>query len=333
MLTLVPQQINTFYAAATLGYTLSFLLEIAVTTIIRLCVFWIWEPSIFDLTPTVPLIILPWTLRDHNYRPKRITLFVADFVASCVTAPIIEEYMKLRVVELSTKLPCNYSWKMVDKYNHSNSKRKSKKRKRKKTLVPVERKHDEAPVTKINSYVSHMLAASLGMKLCDATRRVLMYTKYNHEHKSFYAFFRGFFPIHELCGSMTALELAKRDVLGLSVPLWKLLLPAVGVHGIANLKGMKPIYKWNSLSPWSELQLSPWYNVGPMPPALAVTKLMPKLMWFIIMGRVLGYCIKNYYMIGRKAIKRTDTFADKNASLFGEIRTSDLLRKAKKEKQ
>jgi hypothetical protein len=50
-----------------------------------------------------------------------------------------------------------------------------------------------------------------------------------------------------LCGTITALELAKRDVvLGLNAPLWKMLFPAVaGVHCIANLKGKKPILKWN----------------------------------------------------------------------------------------
>jgi len=314
-----------------LGYTLSFLLEIFFTTVIRLGVFWIWEPSIFSLTPTVPLIILPWTLRDHNYRPKRITLFTADFVTTCIAAPIIEEYMKLKVLELSTKLPHNYRWKKVQK-NNLNSNKKKKKKRRKHTLEAVERKQGETPVTNINSYVSHMLAASLGIKLCDATRRILMYTKHGHEHKSFYAFFRGFFPIHELCGCMTALELAKRDVLGLDTPLWKMLLPAVGVHGIANLKGMKPIFKWNSVSPWTELQLSPWYIRDDRPPAQLFTKGLTKLMWLIIMGRVLGCCIKNYYMIGRMAIKRTTTFAQKNASFSAEMHTSELLKKTKKEK-
>ena len=32
-------------------------------------------------------------------------------------------------------------------------------------------------VTNINCYVTQMLAASLGLKLCDVTRRILMYTK------------------------------------------------------------------------------------------------------------------------------------------------------------
>lgn len=84
-----------------------------------------------------------------------------------------------------------------------------------------------------------MLAVSFAMKLCDGGRRVLLYTKAGNANKSFYAFFRGGFPIHELCGTMTALALAKRDLLGFHIPLWKLLAPAVVVHGMANFRGKK----------------------------------------------------------------------------------------------
>jgi hypothetical protein len=51
------------------------------------------------------------------------------------------------------------------------------------------------------------------------------------------------------------------------------------------------------------------------------------------MGRVLGYILKNYYMIGRKAVKRTTTFAGKNASFSAEMHTSALLKKTKKDKK
>jgi hypothetical protein len=37
-------------------------------------------------------------------------------------------------------------------------------------------------------------------------------------------------------------------------------------------------------------------------------------------------------MIGRMAIKRTTTFAQKNASFSAEMHTSELLKKTKKEK-
>ena len=94
-------------------------------------------------------------------------------------------------------------------------------------------------VISVNPYVTNMLAVSLGLKLADAVRRIGMYTKSNHVDKSFYAVFRGIFPIHELCGTVTALALARRDVLGQSMPWWKLVLPAAIIHGMANFRGMK----------------------------------------------------------------------------------------------
>ena len=39
----------------------------------------------------------------------------------------------------------------------------------------------------------------------------------------------------------------------------------------------------------------------------ALTKALPKLMWFITMESVLGYSMKHYYKIGRQALKRTTT--------------------------
>jgi len=97
----------------------------------------------------------------------------------------------------------------------------------------------ERDVVSANQYVTQMLAASLGLKLFDAGRRILLYTKSYHANKSFYAICRGIFPIHELCGTMSAIALAKRDLLGVRMPLWKLLGPAVVIHGMANFRGMK----------------------------------------------------------------------------------------------
>ena len=84
-----------------------------------------------------------------------------------------------------------------------------------------------------------MLAASLGLKLFDITRRILMYTKETDDYKHIYAIIRGTFPIHELCGTMTILLLARRDVLGVNLPMWKILGPAVFIHAMANFRGMK----------------------------------------------------------------------------------------------
>ncbi len=234
----VIAKISTFYASATLGTFFALMLEIGLTTLIRLAVFCIWEPSIFSLTPDVPLIVLPWTLRDHKYRPKRITLFAADFTTTCIAAPCIEEYVKLKVMQLSSNLPRNFRQRKLGK-NENNKKRRRRGKKKNYVIEEIVRNQNEEQVTNINTYVSHMLAASLGMKLADSVKRTMMYTKKGDVHKKFYAIMRGFYPVHELCGTMTALELAKRDVLGFDIAQWRMLFPAVFIHGMANLKGMK----------------------------------------------------------------------------------------------
>ena len=185
----------------------------------------------------------------------------------------------------------------------------------------------EMDVVNANRYVTHMLAASVGLKLCDAVRRILMYTKPQHANKSFYALCRGIFPIHELCGTMTAIGLAKRSLLGVDMPLWKTLLPAVVVHGMANFRGMKPIFKWNSATPWSEMQLSPLAVPDSSTLPQLIKKGYAKLMWLIILSRVLGYCIKNYYMVNRQALKRTTTYAGNHAAFSAELATAEMLKK------
>ena len=125
----------------------------------------------------------------------------------------------------------NFKWTVK-----SSSKNKKSKRKKAEAVL---RNPGDSEVTNINAYVSQMLAVSIGIKLCDSARRILMYTKASDNNKEFYALCRGIFPIQELCGTMTALALAKRDVLGWDMPLWKMLAPAVVIHGMANFRGMK----------------------------------------------------------------------------------------------
>jgi hypothetical protein len=98
--------INTFFVSFTIGYILTFCMEVFATTGIRLAVFGWLEPTVFrQLIPKVPLCILPWVLQDNHYRPKRVTIFVADLIANCVAAPVIEEYSKLLLLQSATNLP------------------------------------------------------------------------------------------------------------------------------------------------------------------------------------------------------------------------------------
>ena len=264
-------------------------------------------------------------------QPKRITLFAADFASSCLAAPIIEEYIKLKLVQLGGRLPRNYRRVKRKKEKGSNKKSgKTKKKRKRYTLEKIERGPGEAEVTNVNVFITQMIAASVGLKLCDSVRRILMYTKRTDASKSFYAFARGVFPIHELCGTMTAIELAKRDLLGVDLPLWRILLPAVFIHGMANFRGMKPLFKWNSSTPWSEMQLSPWNVADDSTLGQMVSKGLAKLTWLIILGRVLGYCIKNYYLLKRQAMKRTTTYAGKQAAFSAELAATDYLKKTKK---
>lgn len=315
--------IGTFHVSFTLGYILAFVSEVIVTTIVRLGVFKIWEPSIFKLTPEVPSLILPWVLREKQYKPKRITLFAADFGASCIASPIIEEYLKLMVVRWTCRLPRNFK-------HNKKLYQKGKRRKKQNTLQPV-RATDAPQVSNINCYVTQMLAASLGLKLFDITRRILMYTKETDDYKHIYAIIRGTFPIHELCGTMTILLLARRDVLGVNLPMWKILSPAVFIHAMANFRGMKPIFKWNSSTPWSEMQINQLKKGDDYIWKQIIPKTYAKLVWMTILCRVLGFCIKNYYLIGRQAMKRTTMYSGKLHAFTAKLETDKLLKKRKKD--
>lgn len=131
----------------------------------------------------------------------------------------------------------------------------AKSKRKRKVAETVVRLPGDKDVVNANKYVTQMLAVSLGIKLCDTGRRILLFTKPTNDNKSFYAICRGIFPIHELCGTMTAIALAKRDLLGVSMPLWQLLAPAVVIHGMANFRGMKVGHEvwWNT--DWSDVRL------------------------------------------------------------------------------
>merc|ERR1711865_524790 len=69
------------------------------------------------------LFILPWVLREYKYRPKRITLLVADIVTSCIACPIIEEFTKLRLLQWTIPLSKNFNWVQKLSPHHKKQKR------------------------------------------------------------------------------------------------------------------------------------------------------------------------------------------------------------------
>ena len=117
----------------------------------------------------------------------------------------------------------------------------------------------------------------------------------------------------------------------------------------------QPIFKWNSATPWSEMQLSrdtfssdtllsmggatshtytgPAAGNGVKSFAAWLGKEFPRITWLIILFRVVGYCVKNYYMINRQAYKRATTYAGKHAAFSAELETAAKLKKSAKEKK
>lgn len=73
------------------------------------------------------------------------------------------------------------------------------------------------------------------------------------------------------------------------------------------------------------MQLSPWSVADASTLPQLLTKGFGKLMWLIILCRVLGYCIKNYYLINRQAVKRTTTYAGKHAAFSAELTVNNKL--------
>lgn len=96
---------HSFFVTASIGYLFTFFVEVLSTTVIRLSVFCLFERGVFALAPEVPIPIIPWVLKDRQYRPKRITILVADFVTSCMFCPIVEETVKYMFLQWTVDLP------------------------------------------------------------------------------------------------------------------------------------------------------------------------------------------------------------------------------------
>jgi hypothetical protein len=57
-----------------------------------------------------------------------------------------------------------------------------------------------------------------------------------------------------------------------------------------------------------------------------VKKGYAKLMWIITISRVFGYCVKNYYMVNRHAVKRTTKYAGNPSAFSAELEATELLK-------
>ena len=167
---------------------------------------------------------------------------------------------------------------------------------------------DEPP--HVHCYLTHCLAAAVGFKFVDAARRVCVFTRPRHPQKTFFAVVRGVVPIHELCGALTASRLARRDAAAAfnrrrprgvkrrRVPSALMVIaPAAILRALANFRGCKPVFKWESNQPWVELQLQAWNQPDDATWDRVLFKSVASFGWWLMLARVLAYACSDYYRV------------------------------------
>ncbi|CAM9945962.1 unnamed protein product, partial [Hapterophycus canaliculatus] len=97
---------------------------------------------------------------------------------------------------------------------------------------------------------------------------------------------RGFFPLFELCGSIMAMNLARRDILGDRMNRLQLFFVPASLNAYAVFRGTKPLFKWASSKPWDELQVKAWVFPRGMTPFQRARKGFASVAWSIIILRV-----------------------------------------------
>ena len=108
---------------------------------------------------------------------------------------------------------------------------------------------------------------------------------------------------------------------------------AVAFHATANFRGKKPIFKWNSATPWAEMQLSEWgvRDESTLPQILK--KLAQKVAWGWWLAKCGGFCIKNYYILARRATKRTTMYAGNEEAFEAELIAGRILKQNEKDEK
>ncbi len=342
--------IRTFFTAATAGYVGAFVGEIVVATAVKLLAFYHLEPKMHATCPEIPSIHLPWVWKEDctGYRPRLVTLLVADLTINCLASPVIEETVKLMCYRLCSWIRPTTALQeeereeqMMQRRNpspgggggggagaglaegaassasagvaasSSSTMQRWRRRPVRSLLAAILHvllapfsagpgKHRYRRPDTVHSTLVYMTAAALGLKAADNARRILMYTRPEDTSKPFFALARGFFPVHELCGAFTALNLVRRDILGERMSWLRLLAPAIILHSMANFRGMKPIFKWASSSPWTEMQLQALSAPDYATALQQIWKAVWGLVWFAVLARVLGYIMFRHYLLSKQ---------------------------------
>lgn len=319
----INRVIDTFTTSIIIGYPILCIIEAILATVIRLIIIRIFEPDAFKLCPRVPALLLPWRLTVEGYFPSRVTLVLFSICNNCIMAPIVEELFKARILiqalrkNAKTSTPKNDLQKVntitppalvdangqaVSGVSKSDTNSESN-RPSSLSIQPHQQRYLDFINRKwvtIRTYVIFMLAASLGLKVMDNTRRILLYAYPHQRHKSFFAVARSFFPVQELCGAMTALALGKRDLIGHKISLFEAIRPAIFLHVMASLRGVKPMFVWNSHRPWDEIQLQAWNAADNSPPQQLFLSGAMNMLWFIVIIKSLTNVIQQFVVYSRE---------------------------------
>jgi len=154
----------------------------------------------------------------------------------------------------------------------------------------------------VRSYLIYMLAASYGIKVADMTRRILLYTHPYHPNKAFYALARSVHPIRELCGLLTGLRWAARDMLNHKTSLLSIIWPAVVLNSMACFRGMKPVYVWQSRKPWEDVQLHVlhYMDIHPLNSPEVYLRLISNVLWYAYLIKVMVNISSDYVRLSRE---------------------------------
>ncbi len=243
-------------------------------------------------------------LKNFRVPIKRRSQIISECLVSCVAAPLLEEAAKLWACRRATSLR---------EAAPDRGRQRMKARRRQFLDATTDAITDFGALDEpphVHCYLTHCLAAAVGFKFVDAARRVCVYTRPRHPQKTFFAVIRGVVPIHELCGALTASRLARRDAAAAfnrrrprgvkrkRVPSALMVIaPAAVLRALANFRGCKPVYKWESNQPWVELQLQAWNQPDDATWDRVLFKSVASFGWWLMLARVLAYACSDYYRV------------------------------------
>lgn len=275
--------ISTFFSAFALYYPALCVLEKVCATAVRLLILRLFDPAAFALCPRVPVIHLPWNLRQHLYFPRRITLLLFLSANFCITAPLVEEAGK---AALFRRVMRRCQHQQPDASGDGDS-------------------SQGHPPISVRTCVLYMLAVSLGIKAADNTRRILLYAAPAYHHKDFFAAARSLYPVQELCGALSALNYAKQLVHfnasgNATAPMrvsGRLPLRSMALHAMATMRGMKPLFVWDARRPWDEVQLQAWNAADARSALQLVSAGALNLAWFAALYKYAQVAAKKYFRL------------------------------------